>query len=253
MRFYAHTDPNHPDPTDAERYWEPLFTPFGEGEQKCKGYPACEKCRKLSRNHGHLNKVAWLCGEFAAEMFPPSSPDAEAARQWGQLAGHWHDLGKFSLDFQERLRGERDKANHSSAGAVHAYTQLRGVGQLFAFLIAGHQAGLTDWVGQDRASLFRRLHDKKLPNWQDNAPADLLEFKPLNVSGKLKYRKKCQSIALFTRMLFPCLVDADYIATEAFMDSKYRKHTSPKMSSTFSPKWRSPLRTRIAPLEHPQP
>lgn len=235
MRFYAHTDPNHPDPTDAERYWEPLFTPFGEGEQKCKGYPACEKCRKLSRNHGHLNKVAWLCGEFAAEMFPPSSPDAEAARQWGQLAGHWHDLGKFSLDFQERLRGERDKANHSSAGAVHAYTQLRGVGQLFAFLIAGHHAGLTDWVGQDRASLFRRLHDKKLPNWQDNAPADLLDLKPLKRIGKLN-PKNGQSIALFTRLLFSCLVDADYIATEAFMDSKQEQRR---------PKWPSNILTQM--------
>ena len=28
---YAHTHPDHPDPKDAAKYWEPLFTPFAGG------------------------------------------------------------------------------------------------------------------------------------------------------------------------------------------------------------------------------
>lgn len=66
---YAHS---HPDfPNDQEK-WEPLFTPFGDwdGEGECQR-ETCEKCRVLHSNHGHLNKVAFWTGKFAAEMFPP--------------------------------------------------------------------------------------------------------------------------------------------------------------------------------------
>lgn len=32
--FYAHTDPEFPDDPST---WEPLFTPFGDGEGECRG------------------------------------------------------------------------------------------------------------------------------------------------------------------------------------------------------------------------
>jgi CRISPR-associated endonuclease/helicase Cas3 len=35
----------------------------------------------------HLQEVAKLAGEFA---------DAFGAKEWGHLAGLWHDLGKYS-------------------------------------------------------------------------------------------------------------------------------------------------------------
>ncbi|MCC5805254.1 MAG: CRISPR-associated endonuclease Cas3'' [Opitutales bacterium] len=167
--------------------------------------------------HGHLNKVAYWAGEFAAEMFPPGSAEAAAAKSWGELAGWWHDLGKFSVEFQERLQGIREQANHSSAGAVHAYSSIDGIGQLFAFLIAGHHAGLADWIGPDRASLFRRLRDHELPQWKEYAPEILLNRQPPERITMLN-PKDGPAIALFTRLLFSCLVDADFIATEAFMN-----------------------------------
>lgn len=58
--------------------WEPLFTPFGDGEGQCRGRE-CGRCRDLEPDHGHLNKVAWWAGKFAAEMFVAGSAEAEAA------------------------------------------------------------------------------------------------------------------------------------------------------------------------------
>lgn len=95
MRYYAHTKSN-PDGTLApECELEPLFS---EDCGTLKGLP-CKKCQTLDAQHGHLNKVAYLAGKFAADMFPPG-PDRESARQWGFLIGLWHDLGKYSKDFQ---------------------------------------------------------------------------------------------------------------------------------------------------------
>lgn len=93
MQFYAHskTRPNG-SPAPKEE-WEPLFTPFGDGPDECQR-ESCKKCEDLEPNHGHLNKVAWWCAKFAAEMFSPG-PDRDAASQWGCLAGLWHDLEKL--------------------------------------------------------------------------------------------------------------------------------------------------------------
>lgn len=119
MPFYAHTDPNSSNPED----WEPLFTPFGDGADECQR-DTCEKCARLDRFHGHLNKVAWWTAKFSAEMFPPG-PDRDAAWQWGYVAGLWHDLGKFAPKWQEYLKSKADphtdemtgKEDHSTAGA----------------------------------------------------------------------------------------------------------------------------------------
>lgn len=56
MAFYAHTDPAHSDSGQAAHYWEPLFTPFGEGDDQCQERE-CESASALERFHGHLNKI----------------------------------------------------------------------------------------------------------------------------------------------------------------------------------------------------
>ncbi len=53
MIAYAHTLNDQP-----KEKWEPLFTPFGAGENECQR-EQCEKCKKLEPYHGHLNKVAY--------------------------------------------------------------------------------------------------------------------------------------------------------------------------------------------------
>ena len=99
MTAYAHTHPDHPN--DSSK-WEPLFTPFGDEADECQR-ESCEKCRDLSPDHGHLNKVAWWSAKFASEMFAPDSTEAKSAWDWGYLAGLWHDVGKFAPKWQSNL------------------------------------------------------------------------------------------------------------------------------------------------------
>ena len=214
--FYAHTLKDH-----APKDWEPLFTPLGPGADECQG-SECTKCESLEPRHGHLNKVAWWTAKFAAEMFPPG-PNREAAHQWGYIAGLWHDLGKFAPKWQEYLKSKADphqaditgKIDHSTAGASHAKAQSP-LGALLSYQIAGHHAGLAD--GHTLFPTGGRLC-KEIAPWQATATAtgipldNQLPLPPLS-------RKEAgnDAMAFMLRYFFSCLVDADYLATEAFME-----------------------------------
>jgi CRISPR-associated endonuclease/helicase Cas3 len=172
----------------------------------------------------HLRAVADLAGEFAS-IFGHSD--------WGQLAGLWHDLGKYSSAFQNyiargsgfdpeaHIEGGKGRVNHSSAGALHAVEKLGGKGRLLAYLIAGHHAGLPDWHSDEQAlsSLSQRLEDRQYLQAISNVtiPTDILypaltpATKPLGGEAGL---------ALWLRMLFSCLVDGDFLDTEKFMDGE---------------------------------
>ena len=215
---YAHTHAAHPDPKDAGEYWEPLFTPFGDGTEECRR-ETCEKCKRLESYHGHLNKVAWWTAKFASEMFAPESTQRKSAWDWGNIAGLWHDLGKFSAEFQERLKGAPFPVDHSTAGARHTAV-CQPFGPLVSYLIAGHHAGLADG-----SSLFFGERAKKgIPDWLANAqasgiPLDLaLPNPPLT-----RQNAGNDAMAFMLRFFFSCLVDADFLATEAFMNQNQAK------------------------------
>lgn len=181
---------------------------------------------QLSGTDGHLQKAANHCSSFAARTFA-----LPVWRILAELTAHWHDLGKFSNDFQTYLRasaavegdahtGEvRRKIDHTSAGAQHAVAVMPpGVGALLAYPIAGHHAGLLNGIGTG-ACLKARL-TKSVPEWKGKVPAKLLEapvLDPLEVPGTTS-EERAFNLAFATRMLFSCLVDADFLATEAFMD-----------------------------------
>ena len=210
MNYYAHTrkDANGAPVPDSE--WELLYT--GPCPQDCLD------CECFSPSHGHLNKVATWTARFAAEMFPPNSKESQVAHDWGFVTGLWHDVGKYSTEFQELLRGKRERVDHSTAGAqcIDERFQNSGVGQLLAYLIAGHHAGLADWNRNGSESdLSSRLKNQRIPSWKHHAPRDLLEVTDL----ELPPCDRKQS-PLFARLLFSCLVDADYLATEAFMNGE---------------------------------
>ncbi len=64
----------------------------------------------------HLLNVARLAARFA---------EAFDSRSWGYCAGLWHDLGKYQIEFQQRLLGSQESVEHSGAGAALAGRKAR--------------------------------------------------------------------------------------------------------------------------------
>lgn len=111
--------------------------------------------------------------------------------------------------------------DHSTAGAYHV-TRLANrnddkiIAELIAYAIAGHHAGLPDKIAV-AGSLSDRLKDfegKKIdPVWEEEIAPDASGLTP-----KFAIAKKTAPFAVgfLGRMIFSCLVDADYKDTEAF-------------------------------------
>ena len=229
MNFYAHTLPGQ---TDDESQWEPLFTPFGNGVDECQ-QQYCTKCAQLEPYHGHLNKVAWCAAEAAAAMFPPG-PKRETGWTWGYLTGLWHDLGKFPVEWQRYLKRRASdahtdeisgKVDHSTAGAQWSVEALpRPQGHVLAYVIASHHAGLLNGAASnvDSACLLNRLRKKEgtpeLPAWRHHCPESILSPEEILSSSLTLPPDAPFAQSFFTRMLFSCLVDADFLMTERFMD-----------------------------------
>lgn len=162
----------------------------------------------------HLTNTSVLAKEFATSFH-----GAEQA----ELAGLAHDIGKYSDAFQRRLNGFPVKVDHSTAGAVECYRRKQICA---AFAVAGHHGGLPDggsrMDGSDEVTLYGRLkragRGKLEPydDWQK-------EIKLPSVAFPDCLRKGTLESAFFTRMLYSCLVDADYLDTEAFIVGRQRE------------------------------
>lgn len=192
----------------------------------------------------HLRAVAGL----AARAAPPG------AEAWAGLAGLWHDLGKFRPGFQRYVRRDDDahiegrgvglrEKSHSAAGALHALQTLKQrfgepgqrAGWLLAHLIAAHHAGL-----YDAADLTERLigggktdseheHREARDACAAHAPQLLQVPEALNaklllpgIPGLREGEPLAQ--ALWLRMLFSALVDADFLDTETYLDRGRAEH-----------------------------
>jgi CRISPR-associated endonuclease/helicase Cas3 len=226
MRFYAHTKSDADGNLRPQDEWEPLFSEDCEALRGGK----CEKCQSLDPDHGHLNKVAHLASQFAAKMFPPGE-DRESARQWGFLAGLWHDLGKFAPEWQTYLKSKADphsdevsgKVDHSTAGAQFSVKTHPLFGHLIAFGITAHHCGLLDTRTNGNSCQEMRLQKKDLPQIDDTpkfvTQRSIPRFPPF-LMRIMQADRNPFSAAFYTRFLFSCLVDADFLATEAFMNPK---------------------------------
>ncbi len=159
----------------------------------------------------HLHCVANTAAEFA-HVF--------GAQHVAYYAGLLHDLGKYSDAFAHRLEGG-PRVDHSTAGAQEAYLRWCGVGKLMAYAIAGHHAGLANGINtgtkSTRSELAERLQ-RALPPLAEGWEEDLALVEKLCIPIVLQPRIKPLSfqLAFFTRMIFSCLVDADYLDTERF-------------------------------------
>ncbi len=172
----------------------------------------------------HLFEVARRSGEFA-KVF--------GSEDWASLAGLWHDLGKYREKFQRYIKsvsgydaeahieGAPGRVDHSTAGAIYAIEKLGLQGRILAYLIAGHHAGLPDWNNAEggQSVLFQRIENGKQNGYLQEALDAVPPIEILNQSRPQSLPPN-GSLALWLRMLFSCLVDADFLDTEAFMDDK---------------------------------
>ncbi len=152
---------------------------------------------------------------------------------WAFDAAWLHDLGKADSAFQGYLLRENglddadydsERINHSSAGAAFAEEHLGAcVGRILAYLIAGHHAGLADYYPTEtgNAALQNRLKEGKenLTRIRTYAAALSGTLVPLTRPPEFLAGKP-ENFHLWIRMLYSCLVDADFLDTEAFMQPR---------------------------------
>lgn len=195
----------------------------------------------------HLEAVGRKGGEFAA---------AFDNQDWGELLGYWHDLGKFHPAWQSYLarqtgcnedshvEGIGNRPNHSAAGAVLIMERLTQkfaeAARLLAYSIAGHHAGLPDWYpdeagGDLQNRLYKQSGDfntddldvvKRIDEagrFLDNPLPETIPSIFRNARSREEKEKALEYAHLWVRMLFSCLVDADFLDTEAFMDPEKQK------------------------------
>ncbi|MFD2678544.1 CRISPR-associated endonuclease/helicase Cas3 [Camelimonas lactis] len=166
----------------------------------------------------HSHAVGDMAGAFAGKF---------GASRLARLTGQMHDLGKYTREFQQYIRGARAKGpDHSTAGAREIISlatapQDRLFASIAAYAIAGHHAGLPDH-GLEDGCLEGRLARNDLPalfpGWRDALTAEARQLAPEGFSpypGPAKKRAVFQA-AFLGRMLFSCLVDADRLCTEAY-------------------------------------
>lgn len=161
----------------------------------------------------HLSGTADKAGCFA-EVFNN--------KEYAITVGMLHDIGKYSLLFQNRIKNNGKRCDHSTAGA-RVIMKNKYWGKLAAYCIAGHHSGLqncgssTD-VGREGTLNGRLAMDYIIPPFDAYKEEidesmyirlDKPNIRPLNKGGF--------SISFFIRMLYSCLVDADYLDTEFFM------------------------------------
>ena len=161
----------------------------------------------------HLHGVAELAKGFAAPF---------VAEDHAYRTGLLHDAGKYSVAGQCRMADPEHtaKVDHATAGAVIALQDCRDA--YAASAIIGHHGGMPDLGGKasvDGDGTVMGRCKKRLEDaydyshfWKEN-DIDKHNLYP----SWLKKDRNTFIDAFYTRLLFSCLVDADYLDTEAFM------------------------------------
>ena len=160
----------------------------------------------------HLEGTAKLASTFAAEF--------DSADQ-GKLMGMAHDIGKYSKEFQCRLLKSGPKVDHASAGAYECYK----INQPYAAIcISGHHSGLPDLGDKDDFEegtfwgKMNRAIANKIPDYSSWSKDIMLPT--AETPGFITCKPDPLKDMFYIRMLYSCLVDADFLDTEGYMKGK---------------------------------
>ena len=175
----------------------------------------------------HLGKVSASAEQFATKF---------GGGQLAKYAGLWHDLGKYSPTFQQYLRDCRQASEkglskpHSYAPhAIHGAKLAANVLQPLAPVIAGHHAGLPC-----KSKLKHRLCELEEANYQlvlKNAKAQIELTPQPGFEREIRLLAKDNlGFELLLRMLFSCLVDADYLDTESHFSPEAKAQRKSKIT-----------------------
>lgn len=164
----------------------------------------------IQSNEEHTNGVAERASRFASEF---------GMGTWGKVLGMLHDKGKETNAFQQHIRKESGYApeikvtgdyHHAYIGAVIARNLYgKSADNFFVNQILSHHSGLhdSDELDDENSEL-----KKKIPT-EVNTNIEKV------VLDKLSFNFEASDIHHLSRILYSCLVDADYLDTEDFMDN----------------------------------
>jgi len=165
----------------------------------------------VQRLKDHLEEVGNLAAEFATPF---------GAEKHAERIGLLHDLGKYSIAGQRRMIDPEHtaKVDHATAGGQVAGQMLNDL--IAAFAVTGHHGGLMDMGSRadvEGATLMARMRknltgDLDPSAWKSEIAVCTGRYVPEWLDLKNAYQ-----VHFYTRMLFSCLVDADFLDTERFM------------------------------------
>lgn len=160
----------------------------------------------IQTNEEHLQGVAKLAAQFAAEF---------GCEDIARIIGLLHDKGKEQTEWQKYIQGVtgynheyvniRRGPNHSYVGARIAQIQYPQLAPLIAQPIAGHHRGLYDYC-------------EYIEETKKDIPKEVLVPKSQSCAMPRLQNLKSYDLHHLVRMLFSCLVDADSLDTEEFMN-----------------------------------
>jgi CRISPR-associated endonuclease/helicase Cas3 len=164
----------------------------------------------------HLTDVATGTAGFARKL---------GAEQLGHYAGLWHDLGKYNPEFQKYL-SDCEKGNKQAKSVPHAVYGAILAAELIppiAPLIYGHHGGLPQIQEMSQKRISNPAYQSAYQEILEQARTEGIDLTPIeNWQSEISGCKNPWQYELLLRLIFSCLVDADFLDTE--------EHFSPELT-----------------------
>lgn len=204
--------------------------------------------RKIEKEDGRVEYqklIDHICGvsdfteEFVNKFFLKNS---------GKILGFLHDLGKYSDEFQERIRGKNIKVDHSTAGAVvcdDLENQFKNnkklewiLYKIFKYAIIGHHSGLLNYGTKidSEGTICARLNKRDgelcdFSDWENEININDIKQIEFKKEEAFKFLESNFSVQMLIRFIFSSLVDGDRLDAQKFSEGEESIVNSKKLMS----------------------